>query len=189
MSITKKCSHEFHARQSSGIRSLSQISLVVLHVAESSNARNVARDFSTTTREASAHLVVGQSSCYRCLKDMEIPEAAIGANLIGIHIEHAGFAAWSRAEWLKHDMTLRRGAYKAAHICHRYQLGTRFLTATDLINGHHRGITTHHEVNLWQIHLDTPGDHSHTCPGVTFPLDRYASHIARYHRQIRSGTR
>lgn len=186
MSVSDPCIRTFHARQTSGTRSLEVIKWAVIHTAEAFNARNIAIDFSRTTREASAHFVIGSTSCYRCLRDDEIPEAAIGANLQGIHFETAASASWSRAEWLKHDAILNRLAFKVAKICHKYQLGTTILTPDDLRLGR-KGITTHAVVNKWQINIGAPGDHSHTDPGSGFPMDVLHTKVSRYHVLIKSG--
>lgn len=184
--IAAPCERMFRANMDSGKRNLSDIRLVVFHVAENPSALSVARDFSTTTRQASSHIVVGETNCYRCLPNNVIPMAAIGANTSGLHIEQAGFAEWDRQTWLRHMNTLQRAAYHAAHMAHRFQLGTRFVTSADLIRDPNaRGITTHHEVNVWQLHLGTPGDHSHSCPGLTWPRDAVLNEVERYHRLLK----
>lgn len=188
MSISDKCSREFTANMNSGARHASDIRLIVIHDAENANARSVARFFSTTTEEASAHLCVGQTSCYRTLPDLIIPMAAPGANTNGLHIEQAGFARWSRDEWLNHLNTIKRCAYKTAHLAHKYQTGIRFLTPTDLRLGK-SGITTHNNVSLWQKALGTPGDHSHTDPGPNYPIDVFMELVQKYHAQIRTAAR
>ena len=161
--VSDPCNKRSHARQVQGTRSIDDIRLIVMHVAENANARIVAADFSTTTREASAHPAVGQFSCYRCLENEEIPMAAPGANTIGFHIEQAGFASWSKEEWLKHKKTLDRAAYKTAFHSRRFNLPLDWLDVNDLVDGK-PGITSHVIVNQMAIRLNLPGDHSHTCP-------------------------
>jgi hypothetical protein len=184
MRNSEPCNRTFTAKQNSGIRNLSDIKLVVIHDAENSNALSVARFFANTNEDASAHLVVGQTTCYRCLPDDVIPMAAPGANTIGVHIEQAGFARWTRDEWLNHLKTIKRCAYKAARLCHKYHLGPHFLDASALRAGR-TGITTHNNVSLWQKALNAPGDHSHTDPGPNYPIDVFMHWVGVYHDKMR----
>lgn len=179
MRLSDPCSIKYLAAHSSGWRPLRNIRLVVMHVAEAATALEVARYFASEESTGSAHLAVGQWACYRCLPSDVIPWGAPGANADGFHIEQAGFVGWTRAEWLAREKTIRRSAYKAQHHCAKFGLPTTFLDAHDLARGE-RGITTHHEVNRWQLAIGAPGDHSHTDPGPTWPQDVFMHWVAKY---------
>ncbi|MEP6640525.1 MAG: N-acetylmuramoyl-L-alanine amidase [Gaiellales bacterium] len=184
--ISDPCNKRFHANQVSGIRPLTDVHLIVMHVAENPSAESVAADFSTTTREASAHLVVDDTACYRCLENDEIPMAAPGANTDGFHIEQAGFASWSAAEWETHLETIQRAAYKAAFHCKRFGLPAQWLEVDDLLNGQH-GITDHFIVNQMAKKMSLAGDHSHTCPGTIWPRKTFMKWVHHYHETLSAG--
>lgn len=50
--------------------------------------------------EASAHACVDSDSLVRCVRPEHMAAAAPGANTLGYHIEHAGYAKQTTAEWL-----------------------------------------------------------------------------------------
>lgn len=168
------------AFHSSGTRDLKTIKWIVVHDTEGGSARSVASMFSKPSATASTHLVVDEVECIRMLDDKQIPWGAPGANTNGYHIEHVGFARWTRAEWLKRDVTLRRGAYKAALRCVRYDIPARWVGPLGLRFGR-RGLTTHADVSDWQ---DTPG--GHTDPGANFPKDVYLTYVKQYIAEIRA---
>ena len=169
------------AYHNSGRREASDVKWIVVHDTEGGTAASVAKMFSHPSALASTHLVVDEFDCYRMLDDLLIPWGAPGANTNGYHIEHCGFARWSRAEWLKHDATLRRGAYKAALRCVRFNIPVRWVGPIGLRLGR-RGLTTHADVSKWQ---STPG--GHTDPGANFPKDVYLSYVKQYVAEIKSG--
>lgn len=177
------------AYRQSGPRPESDIRLVVLHVAEAPSAHGVADYFASTSAGGSAHVVVDDEECVRCLPNHLIPWGAPGANESGLHIEICGYAAWSGHTWHHHPVRLDRAAYRAARWAHRYGLPPVMLTHRGLAAGR-RGITTHHAVNRWQSDIGAPGDHSHTCPfpaGTVaghFPLAYVADRIRHYHRLL-----
>jgi hypothetical protein len=92
------CSRQFRAIRNSGVRSLSQIGLIIIHCTQSNSARSSAEWFANPDTQGSAHLVLDDDECYRTLVDSAIPWAAPGANTRGFHVEIAGFAEWSREE-------------------------------------------------------------------------------------------
>ena len=104
-----------------------------------------------------------------------IPWGAPGANTNGFHIEHTGWAKkWDRAEWLRHEQTLRRGAYKAALHAVRFDIPIRLLNASDLRHGR-AGFVTHATVT--EFH---PSKGHHTDPGPNFPLDHYMTLVQEF---------
>jgi hypothetical protein len=183
MEITESCSKRFHARQVQGTRPLSDVRLIVMHVAENPSAESVAADFSTTTRQSSAHLVVDDDMCFRCLANDEIPMAAPGANTVGFHIEQAGFAAWTAADWDAHLDTIKRAAYKAAYHCKHFGIPVTWLEAAEL-EANASGISDHFLVNQMAKRLMLAGDHSHTCPGTTWPRKTFMKWTRHYHETL-----
>ena len=169
------------AYHNSGTRDLKDIKWIVVHDTEGGSAASVAAMFSRPSASASTHLVVDQVECIRMLDDRDIPWGAPGANTNGYHIEHVGFAHWTRNEWLAHDTTLRRGAYKAALRCVRYGIPVRWVGPLGLRLGR-RGLTTHADVSKWQ---GTPGGHSD--PGPNFPKDVYLAYVKEYVAEIKAG--
>jgi hypothetical protein len=95
--------------------------------------------------------------------------AAPNANRNGIHLEHAGYAAQSAADWSDpySETMLQLSAPLAADICTRWKIPIVFCPAVDIANGH-GGITTHAEVT---IAYHTVG--GHTDPGPGFPMAHY----------------
>lgn len=182
MKISDPCDRSYNpAYRSNGTRSLSDVTLIVLHDTEGGAAESVAKYFQSKTAGGSAHLVVDDTSCYRCLPNSVIPWGAPGANTQGFHIEQVGYASWTGRQWLSHMGTLRRAAYKTAQHCKAFGIPVRFLTAKNLLAGMEHGITTHAEVSKWQAAVGGPGDHSHTDPGAGWPR-RVFMGLARVYR-------
>ena len=184
MRITASCDKSYSpAFHSSGPRSINDITLIVLHDTEGGTAESVAKYFQTKNAGGSAHLVVDNTSCYRCLPNAVIPWGAPGANQQGFHIEQCGYASWSTRQWLRNIGTLRRAAYKTAQHCKAFHIPTRFLDAAALEAGR-RGITTHAEVSKWQTAIHAPGDHSHTDPGSGWPRRVFMGLVRTYRARM-----
>lgn len=167
------CSREFTADRHGGARDMSSVRLVVLHSAESPSARSTAEYFASTSTPASTQLVVGQDGCYRTLDDDVVPYGAGSpANEKGLHVEQAGYAAWTREEWLARGQTLREAGGAVGGWCRQYGIPCRFLYAADLVrlseNGwpaNMGGVTTHAEVSkAWH-------NSTHMDPGGGYPVD------------------
>lgn len=154
------------AAHDSGPRRASHIRHVVLHSTEGGTAESVARYFHTTA-QASTQLVVDDDGCYRCVPDLVIPWGAPGVNRSGLHIEHCGYAHWSRAQWLRHEPMLRISADHAARWAWQYRLPIRIIGTVQLRLGF-KGFLTHLTASRT---FHTPG--GHTDPGPGFPLDEY----------------
>lgn len=118
--------------------------------------------------QASAHFNVDDAEIWQSVKEHDVAWAAPGANKQGIHIEHAGYASQSAAQWADpySEAMLVQSARLVADLCARHSVPIQFLPAVDLLTGT-RGITTHLEVSrAW--HLS-----DHTDPGPNFPMAHY----------------
>ena len=84
-----------------------QIGIIVVHSMEAPNkpdtAEGVAAWFAGLRGkppEASAHACCDLDSMVRCVRPEHMAAAAPGANEVGYHIEHAGYARQRREQWL-----------------------------------------------------------------------------------------
>lgn len=166
------CSKEFKAVHHSGTRSLSALRWIVMHDEEALTARAAAAWFANPASEGSAHRCVDDKECYQTLADSYIPWAASNANTNGLHIEQAGFARWTRRNWLKRIKTINRASKIAAHWCVKYDIPPRWLSPSELSAGK-RGITSHANVSEYTRRNGLPGDHSHTDPGAGWPRRKF----------------
>jgi N-acetylmuramoyl-L-alanine amidase CwlA len=153
-----------------------QIDLVVVHTMEApekgETAEACARYLSRlpATRKASVHFCVDADEEIRCLPDRHVAYAAPGANHNGLHIEHAGYARQTPAEWADaySERMLRRSARLTASLCKRYGIPVRFVGPAGLKAGR-RGVTTHAAVTK-----AFPGPaRTHWDPGPGFPIRHY----------------
>ncbi len=165
------------AAHHSGARKASSIRHVVIHSTEGGTAASVAAFFATTAR-ASTQLVVDDKGCYRCVPDLVIPWGAPGVNSTGLHIEHCGFARWTRAEWLRHERMLRLSAEHAARWCWQYGVPRRWLSVEELRVGK-RGFCRHIDATR-----AFPTNSGHTDPGEGFPRDHYLSLVRSAYREL-----
>ena len=173
--IRANCKTTYRAKRSSGTRPNSAVKWIVMHSTEGGTAASNARYFASNSAEGSAHLVVDDKDCYRCLPNNAIPWAAPSANTQGFHIEQAGYAKWSAAEWEKHMHMLHRGAYKAALHSKLFKIPARFVTAAGLKKGT-KGITTHAEVS--KAFPNNAGNHHD--PGEGWPRDLFICLVKHY---------
>jgi hypothetical protein len=171
--IAADCRLTYRAAHDSGHRGLAEVRLVVMHDTEGGTAESVARYFATTSNKVSAHLVVDDAACYRCLPNNVIPMAAPGANASGFHIEQVGFARWSAAIWTSHLRTLNRAAYKAAYHCLVFGVPPVWLSADGLRRGG-RGVTTHAECTK-------AFGGTHTDPGPLWPRTFFMGRVRAYY--------
>lgn len=173
--LTPDCSIAYSAAHHGGKRSMSKVRLIVLHSTEGSTAKGAASWFANPASAGSTQLVVDDRECYRTLPDDVVPYGAPGANEDGLHIEMAGFAKWTRAQWLEHEDTVRRAAALAADWSATYGIPLVYVDAAGLRAGK-SGVTTH-----WQVTKGLNGGKGHVDPGPNFPLDvfmRYAGGVA-----------
>jgi hypothetical protein len=170
------CSQQYTAVRQSGTRRPSQIGLIVIHCTQSHSARSSAQWFENTRAQGSAHLVLDEFECFRTLDSSVIPWGAKGANTRGFHIEIAGWAEWSRQDWMKHSQALRRAAYKAAVHAVKFGIPIRLLTADQLSAGK-KGIVTH------ALCTKAFGG-SHSDPGRNCPTEQIMAWTKQYAEEL-----
>lgn len=147
--------------------------VIVIHSMEAAEkpttAEAVARWFAgPLAPKASAHFCVDSDSAIQSVRLRDVAWAAPGANANGIHIELAGYAKQTEAQWLDAygmDM-LARAAGVVAELCRRYSIPVEKLSVPELKAGK-RGICGHHDVTL-AFRKST-----HTDPGRNFPWSRF----------------
>lgn len=187
--IRRDCRSTYTAYHHSGPRLQSALRYIVLHSSEGPTAESAAQYFETPQAKGSANLVLDQDRCYRVLGDLVIPWGAPPLNTHGFHIEQAGYAHSTRAEWLARRRTIRRAAYKAALRCKWYGIPARLLDAGQLkadfgdrieggVPAHpgplKGGIVTHATISE-AFHAST-----HTDPGEGYPLDVFMELLTGY---------
>lgn len=154
------------------------IQFIVIHSMEApekgETAEATARYFQNLTRPASAHYCLDANSIVQCVQTKDIAYAAPGANSNGIHLELAGYARQTRADWLDAYSTamLKNAAWLCAGILMpKYQIPPTFRPAAVLKQAREatyiKGFTTHWEVTQ-AFHEST-----HTDPGTGFPMDQF----------------
>lgn len=192
--IKAVCHRTFYpAFRSSGVRPVSAIKWIVMHDTEGGTARSVARFFKgpfSGDDGGSTHLVVDDFECQRCLLDVAVPWGArsaskISANFHGLHIEQCGRASWSTEQWLEHERTLKRGAYKAALHCFKFGIPPIFVTAPGLLAGR-EGVTTHNEITQASKAADPANawKYDHTDPGTGWPRALFMKWVRAFHTDL-----
>lgn len=166
------------------------IKWVVLHSMEgseaSTKAETVARWFAGKNSRfaaprSSAHYACDCDSIVQMVRHEDVAWAAPGANRHGIHIEHAGKARQTTAQWRDafSEPMLLISATLNADICLKHKLPIRFVDRHQLDLGN-KGITTHNEVT--RSNLSDRG--SHTDPGKNFPMDWYLGLVSNAADQL-----
>lgn len=177
--ISAACDSTWPAFRESGTRSKESVIWIVLHSTEGGTAASVARYFASRQATGSAHLVVDDDECFRCLRNDQVPWAAAGANHAGFHIEQCGFARWSAVIWRSHLQTLQRAAYKTALHCSVFDVPTVYRLAAELKAGF-PGITTHAECTK-------AFGGTHTDPGLLWPRRLFMTYVRRYFADLTDG--
>jgi len=151
---------------------------ILVHTMEAAEkpgtARAVAKWFAgNAAPKASAHYCVDNIAIIQCVKEHDVAWSAPGANARGIHIEHAGFAHQTGAEWGDSYSTAMLGlsAKLAAEICARWAIPVMHLTPEQIRAGE-PGIAGHRDVTAA---FHTVG--GHTDPGPNFPWDTYIAAV------------
>jgi hypothetical protein len=175
--IPKECSNEYTALHHSGVRNNNSVKWIVIHCTQSHSAEAAARWFENPNSSGSAHVCTDAIECYRTLAPKYIPWAAPGANSKGWHLEIAGFAQWTRTQWLARTNLLNRSAYKAAVHAKFYGIPVRLLTVPQLKAGNMDGFVTHKRCS------DAFGG-THYDPGTGFPLDWFMNRIRYYRARV-----
>jgi len=161
-----------------------KVRLIVIHSMEApekgETAENVARFFALPTTKASAHLCIDNNSIVQCVKDNDIAAAAPGANTDGVHLELAGFARQTEAEWLDAFgvLLLNNAAEAAGQYSLKYDIPVRRLTNDELRNPESKGIVSHAQVT------EVFKKSTHTDPGKGFPWEFFLQRVSE-HRDAR----
>ena len=161
------------------------VRVVVIHSMESAEtadtAENVAKMFQTSEREASAHLCIDSNSIVQCVLDNDIAFAAPGVNSDGIHLELAGKAAQTEAQWLDEfgKLLLENAANAAAQYCLKYDIPVKHLTNDELRDKKNKGIIGH-----VQASKVFPPNAGHTDPGAHFPWEFFVGRVAHHHAAL-----
>lgn len=187
--LERECRTNLPAYHHSGERFASSIRYIVLHSTEGDTAEGAAEYFTQPGSGGSANLVVDDNRCYRTLADTVIPWGAPPLNTHGFHIEQAGFAHWTHAEWMSHERTIERAAYKASLRVRQHKIPVRVLDVAALeedfgtvIEGGvpqkpgplRGGIVTHATISA-AYHETT-----HTDPGSAYPMAVFLQHLNAY---------
>lgn len=156
-----------------------KIRLIVIHSMESQEkpgtAKRVAAWFGgPTAPKSSAHVCVDSQHIVHVVDDSDIAWAAPGANSDGLHIEMAGVAAQTRAQWLDKysEGVLDNAAKVAAEWCKKYSIPAIALTPAQVADGKTKGICGHRTVTKAFPKLGT-----HTDPGANFPWDVFIDKV------------
>jgi peptidoglycan hydrolase-like protein with peptidoglycan-binding domain len=156
-------------------RPASAVLWIVLHSMESAEkpytAENVAAWFAGAAAPmASAHFCIDSDSIVQCVPLKDVAFAAPGANAEGVHIEMAGYARQTEAEWLDDFglAMLSRVALVMASLSELYNIPLEYVDV-DGLKARQRGVTTHWDVSKAFKKSD------HQDPGKGFPMARVLS--------------
>ena len=154
-----------------------------------------------TAPEVSSHVTVDLDSIVQCVKPEDVAWCAQGANACGYHVECAGYAEWTREQWLSPDsssmLTLAASHVKLA--CGHFGLPAIELSIEEvaalvrdslirqrkvsgIVSGHPGGICQHKDITtVWQKFaryglpdprkMDKPFWPTHVDCGKEFPMD------------------
>lgn len=154
---------------------------LVMHSMEApekgTTAEGTANYFKNPPRPGSAHYCVDNNSIVQCVQTRDIAYGAAGANNDGIHIELAGYARQTRAQWLDEYSTamLKLAAQLCAVILvPKFHIPVVQLTVAQLKNPLSSGFTTHADVNK----AFKEGDHWD--PGPGFPMDIFLGYVKSF---------
>jgi hypothetical protein len=149
-----------------------EVTNVVIHTAEcgetSTAAEGLGAFFAAPATAVSAHFSVDNDSIVQSVHLNDVAWAAPPLNDHGVHIELAGFAKQSAADWddaFSHAQ-LELCAKLVRALCDRFALPTDFVNAAGL-RALGKGITFHKEVS------DAFHQSNHQDPGANFPLERF----------------
>lgn len=155
------------------------VSLLVIHTMEYPDNAGAAKwcaEFfaGSDSPIASAHYAVDNSEVYHMVQECDVAYGAPGANRNGIHIEHAGRAAETPADWASsyNLEMLKLSAVLAAQVCYRHKIPIRKLTVEQVAQGL-RGICGH--VDVTRAFPERHG--THTDPGSDFPWSQYIAWV------------
>lgn len=152
-----------------------------MEIAESKTTAEVCGNlFARAGFGGSTHVGTDPDSICRYMSDADTPWGAPGVNTNGLHIEQAGYASQTRAQWTD-DASLRtmeNSAVQAAEWCVKYGIPVRWLTDYQIRAKNIKGFLTHADATRA---FGTSGGHSD--PGPNFPRDYFLTrvnfHVAR----------
>jgi hypothetical protein len=157
---------------------------IVIHSMEApekgETAENVARYFSRlpASRKASAHYCIDNNSVVQCVQTKDVAYAAPGSNHDGVHLELAGYARQTEAEWLEpYSLAMLQ---LAAELCGRilvpkFKIPLAFLSEETLRRSPEApGFTTHAVIS--RVFLRS----SHTDPGSGFPMGKFLGMVEKH---------
>ncbi len=141
--------------------------LIVIHSTEGPTAMSAAGWFAHPDSQGSTHVVVGEDGCFQTLPDSVNAAGAGTVNPRALQIEFAGYAKWTREEWLARSRTLSSGRNIVQAWASEYGIPLRRLSRDELKAGK-AGVATHADVSavFGGTHYD---------PGSGFPIDRILS--------------
>jgi len=167
------------ARSSHEVEGRRNVRLIVIHSMEApendDTAEAIAKFFQNPPKPASSHLCIDNNSIVRCVPDNNIAGGAPGANPDGIHLELAGYAKQTEAEWLDDygKTLLDNAAEAAAQFCLKYDIPVRRLTNEQLADGHSKGFVSHAQVSEVFKRSD------HWDPGPGFPWNVFLESVEK----------
>lgn len=157
------------------------IRFIVIHSMESQEkgetAENVAHYFQTLNRPASAHYCIDSNSIVQCVQCKDVAYGAKSLNRNGIHLELAGRAKQSEAEWLdaySKSMLDLAAELCAKVLCPKFKVPVVWVPASGLIQPTTRGFTSHAEGSK----AFNPG--GHWDPGPHFPKNYFLERVAHF---------
>lgn len=172
----------------------SPMRLIVLHDAQTGetvkSARGSAGWFASGKSGGSAHICCDNLETIQCVPFGSTAFGAPGVNDCGFHVEQAGVAAQTGAQWddpYSHQMIGGRVVPIVAEVMSVNKIPVKWVTAADLAVGYKsnwdinvaawQGITTHRESTAWRLaaHLPTAG---HQDPGPNYPIARVVALVA-----------
>lgn len=160
----------------SGGNQKGRIKAVCLHSTEGSTAAGAAA-YLKGRPDGSVHIVVDDNDAFRLANDSTITCGAAGYNTGVVHIEQAGFAHWSRVQWLRRWRTLVRAAYWTAVELRKHDLKPRVLRSKgELEKG--GGYTFHYIVSKFY-------ETDHTDPGPHYPELRFRAAVRFFYHHPR----
>ena len=161
--------------------------LIVIHTMEApeidSTAEACAKFFQKPNAQGSAHLCIDNDSIRQCVPYSRMAAGARGGpyngksvNTWSIHLEHAGYAKQTLAEWSDPYSQKERfwSSIACAKICVQFGIHSNLPTIEELRAGK-GGITTH-----WMVSQAFKVGSGHWDPGPNFPLQAYRDAVANW---------
>lgn len=165
------------------------IRVIVLHSMEAQEsadtAEAVGRWFQNPAANGSTQVGVDSDSICRYVGDEHTVWGAKGVNADGLHIEQAGYARQTAAQWRDNYSlrTIENAAIIGAEWAIKYKIPVRWLTIAQIRDGKTKGFMTHHDST---IAFSVRG--GHTDPGAAYPRGYYLERVAFHVKRLTSPT-